>query len=58
MKMPESQPEDWWSAVTACTREAVRAAGAQPAAIGLSGQMHGLVMTSADGAATVATCMP
>ena len=47
----ESEPADWWSAVTACTREAVHAAGAQPAAIGLSGQMHGLVLTSADGAA-------
>jgi xylulokinase len=47
----ESDPADWWRAVTACAREATRAAGAQPAAIGLSGQMHGLVLTSADGAA-------
>ena len=51
----ESDPAQWWTAVTACAREAVtaagHAAGAQPAAIGLSGQMHGLVMTSADGAA-------
>jgi xylulokinase len=47
----ESAPGDWWQAVTACTREAVRAAGAQPAAIGLSGQMHGLVLTAADGEA-------
>jgi xylulokinase len=51
----ESDPADWWSAVTACTREAVaaagRAGGAPPAAIGLSGQMHGLVLTSADGEA-------
>ena len=31
--------------MTACAREAVRAAGARPAAIGLSGQMHGLVLT-------------
>ena len=31
--------------------EAVHAAGARPSAIGLSGQMHGLVMASADGAA-------
>jgi xylulokinase len=47
----ESDPADWWDAVTACTREAIAAAGdaAQLAAIGLSGQMHGLVMTSADG---------
>jgi xylulokinase len=47
----ESEPADWWHAVTACAREAVAAAGAQPAAIGLSGQMHGLVMTSGDGGA-------
>ena len=47
----ESEPADWWSAVTACAREAVHAAGARPAAIGLSGQMHGLVMAAADGEA-------
>ena len=47
----ESEPADWWSAVTACAREAVDAAGARPAAIGLSGQMHGLVMAAADGEA-------
>jgi xylulokinase len=51
----ESDPGDWWSAVTACACEAVQAAvgagGARPSAIGLSGQMHGLVLTSADGAA-------
>ena len=37
--------------MTACARQAVRAAGTHPAAIGLSGQMHGLVMTSARGRA-------
>jgi xylulokinase len=47
----ESEPAHWWSAVTACAREAVHAAFAQPSAIGLSGQMHGLVMTSRDGGA-------
>jgi xylulokinase len=47
----ESDPADWWGAVTACARQAVAAAGARPVAIGLSGQMHGLVMTSGDGAA-------
>ncbi len=47
----ESEPAHWWSAVTACAREAVHAAGARPAAIGLSGQMHGLVMASAAGEA-------
>jgi xylulokinase len=47
----ESEPGHWWNAVTACTRQAVRAAGTQPAAIGLSGQMHGLVLTSRVGEA-------
>jgi xylulokinase len=47
----ESEPAHWWSAVTACAREAVHAAGARPSAIGLSGQMHGLVMTSRHGRA-------
>ena len=47
----ESEPAQWWSAVTACARQAVHAAGTRPSAIGLSGQMHGLVMTSADGGA-------
>jgi xylulokinase len=47
----ESDPGDWWNAVTACAREAVYAAGTRPAAIGLSGQMHGLVLTSPEGAA-------
>ena len=48
----ESEPEQWWRAVAGCAREAVTAAGGpRPVAIGLSGQMHGLVMTSADGLA-------
>jgi len=47
----ESEPRHWWGAMTACVREAVQAAGARPAAIGLSGQMHGLVMASRDGEA-------
>jgi xylulokinase len=48
----ESDPADWWAAVSACAREAVaRAGGVRPVAIGLSGQMHGLVMTSAGGRA-------
>jgi xylulokinase len=47
----ESEPEDWWAAVVACTREAVQAAGARPVAIGLSGQMHGLVLAARDGGA-------
>jgi xylulokinase len=47
----ESDPRWWWSAVATCVREAVGRSGVQPVAIGLSGQMHGLVMTSADGRA-------
>ncbi len=47
----ESDPALWWAAVTGCVREAVGRSGVQPVAIGLSGQMHGLVMTSADGRA-------
>ncbi len=51
----ESEPAHWWSAVTGCARQAVDAAvdaaGARPSAIGLSGQMHGLVLASADGSA-------
>jgi xylulokinase len=47
----ETEPAHWWSAVSACAREAVNAAGARPSAIGLSGQMHGLVLASGDGGA-------
>ncbi len=51
----ESEPADWWKAVTACAREAVTeavdAGGARPSAVGLSGQMHGLVMSARDGGA-------
>ncbi len=42
----ETAPEDWWRAVTGSVREAVARAGARPAAVGLSGQMHGLVLTN------------
>ena len=41
--------------MTACAREAVTeavgAGGARPSAVGLSGQMHGLVMSARDGGA-------
>ncbi|MCL2780241.1 MAG: FGGY family carbohydrate kinase [Actinomycetia bacterium] len=43
----ETDPADWWDAVGRCVREAVAASGAQPDAIGLSGQMHGLVLCDA-----------
>src|SRR5580692_4815809 len=45
----ESEAAHWWTAVSACAREAIHAAGAQPSAIGLSGQMHGLVLASRAG---------
>jgi xylulokinase len=35
----EQDPQDWWRAV----QEALAALGVEPAALGLSGQMHGLV---------------
>jgi xylulokinase len=47
----ETDPELWWRAVVAAVREAVGSAGSSPVAIGLSGQMHGLVATAADGTA-------
>lgn len=45
----ETDPALWWRAVVTAVREAVSGAGARPVAIGLSGQMHGLVATCADG---------
>jgi xylulokinase len=47
----ESDPEDWWEAVGAAVRQSVGQAGASPVSIGLSGQMHGLVVTGAAGEA-------
>lgn len=47
----ESAPEDWWRAVVEAVREAVAGAGRSVAAIGLSGQMHGVVLAGADGRA-------
>ena len=46
----ETDPALWWRAVVEAVREATGAAGT-PVAIGLSGQMHGLVATAADGRA-------
>ena len=48
----ETDPALWWEAVVRATRAAVVASnGATPVAIGLSGQMHGLVATGSDGRA-------
>jgi xylulokinase len=40
----ESSPEDWWNAVVEATQTAIGRRGAEVAAIGLSGQMHGVVL--------------
>lgn len=48
----EQDPEEWWAAVCDSIRGAIAKADADPAeigGIGLSGQMHGLVMLDADG---------
>ncbi|HEU4348640.1 MAG TPA: FGGY family carbohydrate kinase [Actinoplanes sp.] len=45
----ETSPADWLSATASAVRAAVAQAGADPAAVGLSGQMHGVVATAGDG---------
>ncbi len=51
----QSKPLDWWSATRSAVREVMtKSPGAQaisggPIAIGLSGQMHGVVLARADG---------
>ncbi|MEO6796361.1 MAG: xylulokinase [Candidatus Dormibacter sp.] len=40
----ESNPGDWWEAATIAVREAVGNRGADVAAVGLCGQMHGVVL--------------
>jgi xylulokinase len=44
----ESDPSDWWAACGEAVRRAVRGHGRNVAALGLSGQMHGVVLTGAD----------
>jgi xylulokinase len=41
----ESDPEDWWRATVTAVRECVALAGRRPGVIGLSGQMHGVVLS-------------
>jgi len=43
----EQDPEDWWRATESVIERLGRDAGAAPAGIGLSGQMHGLVALDA-----------
>lgn len=48
----EQEPEDWWRATHTSIRNVLRKSGIDPReikGIGLSGQMHGLVMIDADG---------
>jgi xylulokinase len=48
----EQDPLDWWAGMTASIRDALAQAGASGAdigAIGLTGQMHGLVLLDAQG---------
>jgi xylulokinase len=48
----EQNPEDWWRAIAKSIRKAMKAAlvnGEHIQAIGLTGQMHGLVMLDEDG---------
>ena len=45
----ESLPADWWGAVVEATREAVGGRGAGVTALGLSGQMHGVVLSGGGG---------
>ncbi|MDQ3496396.1 MAG: FGGY family carbohydrate kinase, partial [Actinomycetota bacterium] len=45
----ESSPEAWWEAVLTATASAVGRWGAEVTALGLSGQMHGVVLTDERG---------
>lgn len=45
----ESNPQDWWNAVAIAVRKAVQSNAAQVKAIGLSGQMHGVVVCDGAG---------
>lgn len=43
----ETDPQRWWDAVVAATREVLAAGHPVPAAVGLSGQMHGVLVCDA-----------
>ena len=45
----ESSPDDWWAAVLRATEAAVGRRGAEVKALGLSGQMHGVVLADGRG---------
>lgn len=46
----ETPPEAWWRGMGEAVRQAVGGHGGQVAALGLSGQMHGVVVCGEDGA--------
>ncbi|RDI94610.1 xylulokinase [Meiothermus sp. QL-1] len=45
----ESDPEDWWQAVGRAVRRVVERHAGEVQALGLSGQMHGVVLADAEG---------
>jgi xylulokinase len=45
----EADPQEWFTATIAAVRQAVQGSRTTPAAVGLSGQMHGVVATGRDG---------
>jgi xylulokinase len=45
----ESNPGDWWHAAVVAVREALDGRGDTVQALGLSGQMHGVVLSTGDG---------
>jgi xylulokinase len=47
----ESDPEDWWDSAVAAVRSAVGGRGGEVEALGLAGQMHGVVLAGDDGEA-------
>lgn len=47
----ESDPEEWWEAVSPAVRAAVGEHGGEVSALGLSGQMHGVVLSDGVGSA-------
>jgi xylulokinase len=47
----ESDPQAWWAAAARAAREAAGEHATEIAAIGLAGQMHGVVLTDDDGGA-------
>ena len=47
----ESDPQDWWRSVVSAVKQALARAQAPIGAIGLSGQMHGVVLSGPDGEA-------